>query len=312
MTDNEVRMKLHEYIRICDPARLYNRLRLEVMGQDEQLKHISILLYAYLTQASHMEFRNKYHFMVIGRSGCGKSTFANALSRIFPIPVYILDGSSISPPGWKGCSMGDLMSGIMVTDEINEWQGVSICIIDEIDKMIQPIYGNNADNFNRCNQEALLKALDGGELYDKDGKRYDCSRMLFIGLGAFQQLRDELNKPERKAVGFSSTTEKTQKPKKDISRDALTEYCGSEQFMGRFAGIFEFSPLRFAEYERMLCAAVSEITTIFGGWELPKEVRWQILKDAVCSQYGGRYIRSACWNYFQANNNLYSDKELTL
>ena len=60
-----------------DGADIFQQLKEKVWGQDQALMQATILVYSFLKNASLGHFDTKFHFMIEGQSGCGKSTFAH-------------------------------------------------------------------------------------------------------------------------------------------------------------------------------------------------------------------------------------------
>ena len=283
-----------QYVRSNRPVDIYMNIKEKVFAQDAAIRQASLLVYAYLNTLAYGNYADrKYHFMIEAASGCGKSTFANALKAAVQIPVVICDASQVTGAGWRGCDAADLLDN----DELWKW-GCGIIILDELDKAIMP-QGGNAENHHRFVQESFLKMMDGGTVHNKDGKAFDCSRYLFVGMGAFTPMREK--KVEPRAIGFGAVQKVEETATSDvITRDYITEVCGSEQFMGRFVSVLHFRKLGFQHYRIMLKNAVEEICETYGSWELPKEVEEQIIRQALKSPYGARNIRNEVWNFFMA------------
>lgn len=64
-------------------------------------------------------------------------------------------------------------------------------ILDELDKVMEPLFFSSSDNFHRQGLENLLKMQDGEMVYDLNGHPIDCSRVLFVGMDAFAQMEQE-------------------------------------------------------------------------------------------------------------------------
>lgn len=285
---------ISQYVQSNRPVDIYMKIKEKVLAQDVAVRQASLLVYAYLKSLVSCNYEDyKYHFIIEAESGCGKSTFAKALKAAVQIPVIICDASQVTGAGWHGCDAADLLDN----DELWKW-GCGIIILDELDKTIMP-QGGNAENHHRFVQESFLKMMDGGTVHNKDGKAIDCCRFLFIGMGAFTPMREK--KVEPRPIGFGAVQKAEESATSDvITRDHITEVCGSEQFMGRFVSVLHFKRLGLQHYQIMLKNAVDEICETYGSWELPKEVERQILRQALESPYGARNIRNEVWNCFMS------------
>lgn len=300
---------IQKYIRCNKPFDIYMKIKERVLAQDDAIRQASLLVYAYLktlADGNYMDY--KYHFMIEAESGCGKSTFANALKAAVPIPVIICDASQITGAGWKGCDASDILD----SSELEQW-GCGIIVLDELDKAIMPLGTDVAHH--RLVQESFLKMLDGGTVHSKDGKAYDCCRYLFIGMGAFTPMREK-KKPEVRPIGFGAVQKATENAITDsITRDSITAVCGSEQFMGRMVAVLHFQRLGMGHYKIMLQNAVDEVCRMYGNWQLPRDKEIQILHEAIQSPYGARNIRNRVWECFMAADSsmiLYMKREEAL
>lgn len=284
--------QIMQYVRYNKPFNICMKIKEKVLAQDDAVRQASVLVYAYLRSLAYGNYEDrKYHFMIEAESGCGKSTFAKALRSAVQIPVIICDASQVTGAGWKGCDAADLLAN----DELERW-GCGIIILDELDKAIMP-QGGNAEHHHRFVQESFLKMLDGGAVPNKDGKVFDCDRYLFIGMGAFSPMR--VKKAEPRSIGFGVTEPaKASTKTNQITRDYITEVCGSEQFMGRFVSVLHFQKLGISHYKIMAKNVVDEICETYGFWELPEAEEERILRCAIESPYGARNIRNEVWNCF--------------
>lgn len=188
---------LRDWLDNHSPINLYALLKRRVLGQDDELRKAAILIYGFLSSMANSEFTRPMHFLIEGKSGCGKSTFANALQAILPCPVVIADGSSITPAGYHGADIGDWVSNV----EFEEFQYCGVLVIDEIDKLMAPTLCSTHGNFHLEAMHTLLKLMDGGSVVDRRGNMIPCNKILVIGMGAFSDLREEV-KPKRK-IGFA-------------------------------------------------------------------------------------------------------------
>lgn len=282
-----------QYVRSNRPVDIYMKIKETVLGQDAAIRQASLLVYAFLktlAQGNYTEY--KYHFMIEAESGCGKTTFANALKAVVPIPLVICDASQTTANGWKGMDAVDLLDNA----GFEKW-GCGIIILDELDKAIMP-FGTDVPH-HRLTQESFLKLFDGGIVHNRDGKSFECDRFLFIGMGAFAQMREKTQ--ENRAIGFGSAQRAVEPSvSEEITRDQITAVCGSEQFMGRMVSVLHFRKLDTEHYNVMLNKAIEEVRLLYGPWELPSGAEEEILRQAQASPYGARNIRNMVWELFMA------------
>lgn len=253
---------------------LFLRLRSKVYGQDEELKTAAILVYGYIKTMLSGYVDPKFHFLIEGKSGCGKTTFANALRDILPCPVITVDASQLTPAGFRGAEAADFVSA----EELREWYGCGVVILDELDKVMEPLSSSSSDNFHRQGLENLLKMLDGGTVYNRDGNPVDCSRILFIGMGAFSPLEQE-KQVVRRPIGFEATAETVEKT--ELTKGTMAGYCGSEQFLGRFVKDLHFKTLGQELYYKIILQTQLELSRVYGVFRFTKEELERITEEAA-------------------------------
>lgn len=280
------------WLKETGPSKLFDRLQAKVLGQDEELRKAAILIHGYLRGIANNQSSTKLHFLIEGKSGCGKTTFAQTLAEVLPCPVITVDSSQLTPAGYKGAEAADFVS----SEELENWWGCGVVILDELDKVMEPL--PNDGNFRRQGMENLLKMLDGGSVVDRNGKTIDCRRMLFIGMGAFSQLKGK--QPEKHPIGFAptATTLTTTEPTVELSKETMSDFCGSEQFLGRFVTVLHFKPLGRDLYMKIIERTRFEIMKLFGDCPMTLEEAEEIIDRAMGSEFGCRSIRSAVWENF--------------
>lgn len=295
---------LQRWLNKNKPLDLFLKLRGKVYGQDEELQKAAVLIYGFLQTVYSGRTDPKFHFLIEGKSGSGKTTFATALREILPCPVMIADSSQLTPAGFKGAEAADFVN----SQELRDWYGCGVVILDELDKVMQPIASSTDDNFHRQALENLLKMLDGGSIYDRNGESVDCSRILFIGMGAFTPLQQE-GQLEKRTIGFISD-EISIPQKESLSKETMSAFCGSEQLMGRFITILHFQSLGRELYKKIITKTELEISRLFGNFCIPPEEEERIINDAVDSEFGCRSIKTAIWEAFLGQKTVITESDL--
>lgn len=284
----DARQEVEKWVRSINQEMLFEQLRTKVWGQDQELRKAATLIYAFFRSLVYEEGR-KYHFLIEGSSGCGKSTFAHALKACVPFPVIIADASMCTPSGYRGTQASAIVND---DDLLQEWCGCGIIILDELDKLMTDYDAG----FHRGAQENFLKMLDGDDVILKDESRVNCGRMLFIGMGAFSEQRKKQSAPSR-CIGFDSSSHasiaQTQKP--IITREDLLQAGVSEQLLGRFVTVLHFKSLGRKVLNRAVREACMEVESICGILPLSRKEVHEIVCEAMQSDFGCRSIRSAVW-----------------
>ena len=282
------------------PMNFYCKLKEKVLGQDQELRKAAILVYGFLSAMVKGDFNTRFHFLIEGSSGCGKSTFANALKAIAPCPVIIADASQITPAGYRGTDISDLVS----TDELRKWYNCGIVILDELDKLMEPSTIRDNDNYHRQALENCLRMLDGGDITDRDGNVINCDKMLFIGMGVFSPVRKNILETAQRNIGFAvktcaSTNSVSSMQTQKIKKETMSDFCGSEQFLGRFTTVLHFKKRGKAMYKQILRQLVEDLMFIYGiPFALSYEQETKIIEEAMVGDFGCRGIKSAVWETF--------------
>ncbi|WP_026528473.1 AAA family ATPase [Butyrivibrio sp. VCD2006] len=187
------------------PQTIYEYLDTYVYGHDYYKKMLSVFVWKCVKN-----HRPNGALLVAGQSGSGKTEMIRALNEIYD-NIYICDGSSITPQGYKGNSK--LYSGLQMLDMTKD-APMPICVIDEVDKLID----RSQSGWNGTGLVAeLLKLLEGGNVNigtEEKPKIIDTSRIAFILLGSFSCLD---NRHASSPIGFS--TENIEKKSPSLNRD---------------------------------------------------------------------------------------------
>lgn len=272
-----------------------------VYGQEESVKKSALLIYYYLKSlATKGKISNRLNHLIVGESGCGKTTFAKALREIlYPIPILTANCAGISQVGFNGSNPSDILDS---SNELRRFGFGGICFLDEIDKMMRPKYAGQGENVSLAVMDDFLKMLDGDTILTRDGTEINCNRILFIGLGAFTDVRGQ--EEDISHIGFGSRTEHIDK--KIVDRDAITSFCHSEQLMGRFVTVLQFKKPSYSVYHKIALEAVYEIAKVYGRSETRQVMDNidKIVHDSIESEYGCRNIRNAVWEYFLTHNDI--------
>ena len=291
---------LREWLECNSISGFYENLKRKVWGQDEELKKAAIMIYGFITAMANNAFDRKFHFMIEGASGCGKSTFAYRLQELLPIPVLVLDSSTITPSGYKGTNIAE----ILVSEELEKFWGCGILVADELDKLMQPTHSSEG-NFHQEALHNFLKLMDGGVLTLKDGTVFPCNKLLVIGMGAFSPLRQPQTAPVRRNIGFcaerlSEAAQAPQRPvEQNITKEQMTVFCGSEQFLGRFLTVLHFKKLGKEVFRKIVWQTEADIREVYGcGFGLSREEREVLIEKAMTTDFGARAMKSAIWEAF--------------
>lgn len=261
------------------PKSIYKYFDKRLFGCHEYKKALSTAIW------SSINLKTKTNFLVIGPSGCGKTELARILSNVY-YNTTIFDASTVAPVSYKGTVT---MSQCLLEVDTSDHAKPAWIFIDEIDKALL-----KESELAPMIMNELLKMIEGGNIYagtdEKNKKLVDTSKINFVMLGTFSELKNE----RRKSFGFISEPD-TQDSGSIITRDTLRDSSQlSNEFLGRInGGIIEVEPMDEKKAEALLANEnYSPIKKLERKYrveiELSEERRRQLV--GMVSKYGVRGI----------------------
>jgi len=261
------------------PKSIYKYFDKRLFGCHEYKKALSTAIW------SSINLKTKTNFLVIGPSGCGKTELARILSNVY-YNTTIFDASTVAPVSYKGTVT---MSQCLLEVDTSDHAKPAWIFIDEIDKALL-----KESELAPMIMNELLKMIEGGNIYagtdEKNKKLVDTSKINFVMLGTFSELKNE----RRKTFGFISEPD-TQNSGSIITRDTLRDSSQlSNEFLGRInGGIIEVEPMDEKKAEALLADEnYSPIKKLERKYrveiELSEERRRQLV--GMVSKYGVRGI----------------------
>lgn len=297
--DFKVSVVTDEYLRVIkrkavknyftreDAKEFFEYCRKRIIGQDKQLKKAVYMVIEYVENVMSSRFDNVRNWMLTAPSGSGKTEFYRAVRDYFKlkkidIPVLLYDLSNITPAGYNGGNVDDLVK----TLKYEASDGKCIFFLDESDKKFITDITSTGTDFSAASQSALLSLVEG-----RDCGKYrigektvslDTSRTMFVFLGAFQYIRDDrVRKRSRKnQIGFGSPEEAAENKEKenavyeDIKIEDMIKYGLTEQLAGRISQVINFRRIPEEDMKMLIRKKVSEISDT-------KQIKINITDSAV-------------------------------
>ena len=191
--------------------------------------------------------------LILAQTGSGKSYTATRLAEAAGIPLVIVDCSSLTRAGYKGCNLGDLLLSAKKSMKDDSRFERAILFFDEADKL----YSDGSEGNAQVN---FLKLFDG--LIQSDGRgsgpvTIDVSRMSFLFAGAFAGLDEIISQRVSKprSIGFSAERSEEKKVDDLLSLATMAdirEYGFMEELLGRMGSLCYVPPLTDADYRTLL------------------------------------------------------------
>lgn len=182
-----------------------------------------------------------FHTLLVGPSGSGKTRLVKSLAESLGIPFYVCNAASLSPEGFVGESVMDMLEGYASAHESKP----GIILLDELDKLA-PLDQRGWGGIKV--QQEFLVALDGN-IISRQGRSYsrgftlNTSGILFVATGAFSGIEEIVQaRVGGNAMGFRAAS--VGEPIEDsvIATDII-EFGLIPELVGRFGGIVELHAL---------------------------------------------------------------------
>ena len=291
---------LLDLINTYPPKKILERLDKYVIKQGEAKKEAALITYYHMQKianANKLNLPSQSLFMV-GPTGCGKTEIWRAIQKIIPdIKIKIVDGSRITPEGWKGqYKVNDIIA------EFEDANYTGILVVDEFDKVVAGNKTRPEDIlYSNTIQSAFLKILEG-DTVSIVSENSPCSsfdevsteNLTVVFLGAFSNLRTE-KRNSSKSIGFMESVEATNKP---LCTDDLIKYGVMPELAGRITSIVELSPLDREDYNSIISSPYGEVRELVlllndlrvqkTDEVLPKSIIDSAIEDAIKLNTGAR------------------------
>lgn len=243
---------------------LYEKIRKNVLCQDNQIKKILTAVYKNLT---FEEQQLKSNIFIYGPSGVGKTAIINQIGANLNIPVVIEDIQPYTIAGYKGKDCTDALRRMYYAANGDiEVAEHGILVFDEIDKKHSK--GANDEGVSSDGVlYSLLKIAEGGIFEVEIGKNgeetinFDTSHLTVIVSGAFEKLFN-VNK-NNNSIGFNSSNESINRNDNADIIKKLINYGIPKEFIGRFNTIVRLNSLTKNDLKNILLNSESSVLRLF-------------------------------------------------
>lgn len=179
----------------------------------------------------------KVNILLDGPTGTGKTLILELVADKLSLPIVVRPVTSFSTVGYKGANLTDILINLLINANDNlELAERGIVVLDEFDKLSK----NSASlEMRDALQQELLSYLSGSKVFLEYNDRkilFDTSKVTFIGLGAFNDLREKkIAAAKHSSIGFDTNEAKNDERTYEITIKDYIDEGLQRELVGRFS-----------------------------------------------------------------------------
>ena len=291
----DLKLSIKEWLGRVPFTEFRNAIHKDVIGQDN-LDLILANVYNYLTNVALGNPVNN-NMLMAAPSGCGKTETYRSLRNYFKteipeLTISQVDVSVITEEGIVGAGSSILVDELME----NGTNGYGIVFMDEFDKKLIPSFAEGA-NTSAAVQNQLLTIIEGREVPfilngQPTGYYIDTSNTMFIGLGSFNESREQKKNAAKNNLGFGARAQDNDMFD-EITREDMIKMGASYEMIGRFPLIVNYHKLSEEAVDKIIDKTLETLKLAYQlPIELDADMRTQ-LHEFANGVYGCRMLDSS-------------------
>ena len=296
LIDQQTKRQIQEWLEGNPYQELLNYMKSRVMGQ-ENIAIVVANVYNYLKNVSipdtgmEMPTHGNCNNMILAApSGSGKTETYRAFKdyfkkRIPALRLTISDVSNLTATGYRGAEPSSIVEPFL---------GCGLEPMDEFDKICTPSYSANHGDVHLEVQHNLLTLVEGSRVETKQGY-VNTNKLLFIGMGSFDQFRKKRENESKEPIGFgASGSDEIMESEHaaPITREDMISAGGCYELIGRFSYIENYHSLNQETILNIIKKACEDIADQFHcDINLEGEAVEELFESAN-SKFGCRLIES--------------------